>query len=278
MFLYKRFVFCKETAGYSCESPNFIFVNAVSVVMPHAAEEHPSHAIGYNYRKGNLKYRMKNLLCIMGLVLCSTAVGQMGIGTNTPNASSILELKTTNKGFLPPRMTDVQRDSIVAPVTGLTIFNTNSGCLNIYIDTAWFEFCGVPVGTIAAISCTDTVQTGSLQAGVAATGVSTVLRYTNANGGSHNGVTVNSTGVAGLTATLAAGSFAKGAGELVFAISGTPVSAGEAAFTFSIGGKVCTITRQVAAQTPAPALPLAAAVPRLKTVFSTTSSGSTPRF
>jgi len=221
---------------------------------------------------------MKYLLCILGLVLCSTAVGQMGIGTNTPNASSILELKTTNKGFLPPRMTDVQRDSIAAPVTGLTIFNTISGCLNIYIDTAWFEFCGVPVGTIATISCTDTVQTGILQAGVAAAGVNTVVRYTNANGGSHSGVIVNSTGVAGLTATLAAGNFAKGAGELVFAISGTPTSAGEAAFAFTIGGKSCTITRQVAATPPIPALPLAAVVHRLKTVFSTTSSGSTLLF
>lgn len=221
---------------------------------------------------------MKNLLCILGLVLCITANGQMGIGTATPNASSILELKTTNKGFLPPRMNDLQRDSIAAPVTGLTIFNTNSGCLNIYIDTAWFEFCGVPVGNIAAISCTDTVQTGSLRAGEAAVGVNTVVRYSNANGGSHSGVTVNSTGVTGLSATLAAGSFAKGSGELVFAISGTPASVGEAAFAFSIGGKTCTITRQVAAQTPAPALPLSAAVNRLKTVFSITSSGSTLRF
>lgn len=221
---------------------------------------------------------MKNLLCILGLVLCSTAIGQMGIGTVTPNASSILELKTTNKGFLPPRMTDVQRDSIVAPATGLTIFNTNSGCLNIYIDTAWFEFCGVPVGNIATMSCTDTVQTGSLRAGVAAAGVNTVVRYTNANGGSHSGVTVNSAGVIGLTATLAAGSFAKGSGELVFAISGTPASAGEAAFSFSIGGKSCTITRQVAAQIPAPALPLSSALHMLKPVFSITNSGSTLLF
>lgn len=220
---------------------------------------------------------MKNLLCFLGLLLCSAASGQLGIGTVTPNASSILELKTTNKGFLPPRMTDAQRDSIAAPVTGLTIFNTNTGCLNIYIDTAWFEFCGVPVGVIAAISCSDTVQTGTLRAGTAAAGVSTVVRYSSANGGSHSGLTINSTGVTGLTATLAAGNFAKGAGELVFAISGTPATAGEASFAFTIGGKACTITRQVAAQTPAPALQLASAVYPLNAFFSMTGNGSIRR-
>jgi hypothetical protein len=47
-------------------------------------------------------------LSFLGL---STAFAQVGIGTNgAPNASSVLELQSTDKGFLPPRMTTAERD------------------------------------------------------------------------------------------------------------------------------------------------------------------------
>jgi hypothetical protein len=54
------------------------------------------------------------------------ATGSAGIGTTTPSASSILEIKSTKKGLLIPRMTKTQRDSIASPATGLLIFQTNS--------------------------------------------------------------------------------------------------------------------------------------------------------
>lgn len=54
------------------------------------------------------------------------ANGSVGIGTTTPNASSLLEIKSTTKGFLTPRMTQAQRNAIVSPVTGLLIFQTNN--------------------------------------------------------------------------------------------------------------------------------------------------------
>jgi len=52
--------------------------------------------------------------------------GSAGVGTIAPNASSIVELQSTTQGLLAPRMTKVQRDAIVAPATGLLIFQTNS--------------------------------------------------------------------------------------------------------------------------------------------------------
>jgi hypothetical protein len=52
--------------------------------------------------------------------------GSAGIGTTTPNSSSILEMKSTTKGVLVPRMTKNQRDAIVTPATGLLIYQTNS--------------------------------------------------------------------------------------------------------------------------------------------------------
>jgi uncharacterized protein (TIGR02145 family) len=77
-----------------------------------------------------------------------------------------------------------------------------------------------------------------------------VISYTGGNGGTHSGQTVTSTGVTGLTATLAAGSFATGAGTLTYNITGTPASSGTATFAINIGGQTCNLTRTVAAPAP----------------------------
>jgi uncharacterized protein (TIGR02145 family) len=69
--------------------------------------------------------------------------------------------------------------------------------------------------------------------------------YTGGNGGTFNGQTVVSTGVTGLTATLAAGNFANGAGSLTYNITGTPASSGTANFALNIGGQSCTLSRVV---------------------------------
>jgi hypothetical protein len=66
------------------------------------------------------------------------ATGAAGIGTTTPDASSLLEIKSTSKGLLVSRMTKVQRDAIASPATGLLIFQTNSTPgFYYYNGTAW---------------------------------------------------------------------------------------------------------------------------------------------
>lgn len=52
--------------------------------------------------------------------------GSAGIGTASPNASSILDVVSTTKGVLIPRMTKAERDAIASPATGLLIYQTNS--------------------------------------------------------------------------------------------------------------------------------------------------------
>ena len=47
---------------------------------------------------------------------------QVGIGTNSPDASASLQIFSTNRGFLPPVMTQVQRDAIVNPAEGLMLY------------------------------------------------------------------------------------------------------------------------------------------------------------
>lgn len=104
---------------------------------------------------------------------------------------------------------------------------------------------GICPGSISALNCATSSNTGNLTSGVAATNVSSSVPYSGGNGGPHNGQTVTSTGVTGLTATLTAGVFANGAGSLSYTISGTPTSSGTANFALNIGGKTCTLTRIV---------------------------------
>ena len=67
------------------------------------------------------------------------STGSAGIGTTTPNAFSILEMVSTSKGLLIPRMTKTQRDNIgIIPATGLLIYQTNSTPGFYYYDgSAW---------------------------------------------------------------------------------------------------------------------------------------------
>jgi hypothetical protein len=56
--------------------------------------------------------------------------------TSAPNASALVELRSTTKGLLLPRMTTTERDAIGSPAAGLLIYNTTTGKLNVY-TTAW---------------------------------------------------------------------------------------------------------------------------------------------
>jgi hypothetical protein len=100
-------------------------------------------------------------------------------------------------------------------------------------------------GSITVLNCGGATNSGTLQSGVSASGVSCSVPYTGGNGGSHNGQSVSSTGVIGLIATLAPGNFANGTGILVYSIIGTPISSGTASFALNIGGQTCTLTRTV---------------------------------
>lgn len=176
-------------------------------------------------------------------------VGQ-GVGINstgTPaHPAAGLDVDFNNKGFLPPRLTTAQRDAIASPVDGLMIFNTTLGCPNYYYNGIWYSLCGtLPGGIISLLSCSTAIHSGTLISGLSANGVSSVVHYSGGNGGSHSGQTVSSTGVTGLTATLAAGSFALGNGTLTYHISGIPSSTGTASFALNMGNQVCVLTRTV---------------------------------
>ncbi|MDP9959171.1 hypothetical protein [Chryseobacterium lathyri] len=177
--------------------------------------------------------------------------GNMGIGTAAPNANAVLELNATSKGFLPPRLTTAQRNAIPAATkpAGLMIYNTTTNCMDFWNSSAWVSTCAVtapPAGTITAVTCASATNNGTLTTGIN-NSVTSSIPYTGGNGGSHGGQIVTSTGVTGLTATLAAGSFVTGNGALTYTITGTPSAVGNANFAINIGGRTCTLTRAVTA-------------------------------
>jgi len=85
----------------------------------------------------------KQVFLILALLLIynSLLVAQsVGIGTNTPHASSQLEVVSTNKGLLMPRMTMAQRDLIPTPATGLIIYQTdNTPGFYFYNGSGWVQ-------------------------------------------------------------------------------------------------------------------------------------------
>lgn len=90
---------------------------------------------------------MWKLACSLFAILISVNIfGQVSINDDgaTPDASSILDVKSSSKGILLPRMTNVERDAINSPAPGLFIFNTDEQALQFYDGTVWRYFVPEP--------------------------------------------------------------------------------------------------------------------------------------
>ena len=84
----------------------------------------------------------KFLLCAVFIAASFTSIAQVGIGTTTPNGSAALDIESTTKGLLLPRLTMAQRDGINTNVktAGLIIFCTDCsfyGEINFFNGTNW---------------------------------------------------------------------------------------------------------------------------------------------
>lgn len=77
------------------------------------------------------------LLCCFGF--SSHISSQIGVNNTNPDASSALDVTSTTRGLLPPRMTSVQRDNIVVTTAsaGLLIYNIDTQVLNLFDGTKW---------------------------------------------------------------------------------------------------------------------------------------------
>ena len=57
--------------------------------------------------------------------------------TSTINASAKMQIDSTTKGFLPPRMTTTQKNAIASPATGLMVYDTTLNLISVYNGTTW---------------------------------------------------------------------------------------------------------------------------------------------
>jgi Protein of unknown function (DUF1566) len=98
---------------------------------------------------------MKKIVTFFSLFLLAgiSVFAQMGINTDNsaPDPSAMLDVKSTSKGLLPPRMTGAQRDAIASPAVGLIIWCSDylpSGQLEVYNGTGWSNMMGGDLYTI----------------------------------------------------------------------------------------------------------------------------------
>ena len=70
------------------------------------------------------------------LINIRASENRIGMGTLTPNVSAFLDITSTTKGFLPPRMTTTQKNAIATPAEGLMVYDTTLAKLCVY-TTAW---------------------------------------------------------------------------------------------------------------------------------------------
>jgi uncharacterized protein (TIGR02145 family) len=88
--------------------------------------------------------RLSITLCAIFLMNAIDAQ-RVGIGTVNPATSAQLDITSTTAGFLPPRATASQRDSIANPVAGLMLWCSNCGFrgeMQLYNGTSWTNMVG----------------------------------------------------------------------------------------------------------------------------------------
>ena len=97
-----------------------------------------------------MKTILKSIIFIAFIAVNLTAFAQVGINTNTPEASAALDVTSTEGGILIPRLTETQRDAIASPATGLMIFQTDQTTgFYFYDGGAWAQL-RVPASTAGA--------------------------------------------------------------------------------------------------------------------------------
>ena len=80
------------------------------------------------------------ILFILFNTLNELRAQSVGINNPTPNATSILDITSTNKGLLVPRMTSAQRNAIGSPATGLLVYDTTLNLFYYFDGTTWQPF------------------------------------------------------------------------------------------------------------------------------------------
>ncbi len=90
--------------------------------------------IGYNGRVGIGTTTPSNLFSVAGNADFS---GNIGIGISSPDASAQLDVSSTSKGFLLPRMSTTEINAITSPSVGLMVYDTIENSVVFYNGSSW---------------------------------------------------------------------------------------------------------------------------------------------
>ena len=63
--------------------------------------------------------------------------GIVGIGTTSPNVNALLDVTSTTKAFMPPRMTTTQKNAIASPTAGMVVYDSTLNKLCVRAASAW---------------------------------------------------------------------------------------------------------------------------------------------
>jgi hypothetical protein len=149
-----------------------------------------------------LLHLFKNRYIFIFFLLGTQLNAQVGIGTTSPNTASELEISSTSKGVLFPRMSNIQMLAISSPSSGLQVFNTNANCMYYYNGTTWLS-------TLNAISVMadagDVVQLDNIKVRIPTSGnrslqIATVSGSAVCSGSSNNVYITSSAGATGAAA------------------------------------------------------------------------------
>ena len=89
---------------------------------------------------------MKNLIFISLICLCSFTTYAQSVSINedksAPSPSALLDIKSTSKGLLIPRMSSGERTGIAAPAVGLLVYDNETASFWYYKAAGWTELVG----------------------------------------------------------------------------------------------------------------------------------------
>ena len=114
-----------------------VYNSALNTVVSSFAQETDTSSLSLQWTPNTGKPVLNLKGAIGNSIFAIDSSGNVAIGTMTPSATALLDVSSTTKGFLPPRMTTTQRDAISTPAEGLIIYNTTTKKLNFYNGTAW---------------------------------------------------------------------------------------------------------------------------------------------
>lgn len=97
--------------------------------------------LSINSKNKKLKYYF--FIVFFNLLFNLNVHAQVGLGTISPNNSALLDVFSTSKGVLIPRMSLEERNAITNPAIGLFIYNLNLKCFESYNGSGWSNLCGI---------------------------------------------------------------------------------------------------------------------------------------